>query len=449
MTAADVSLSAGGPLVTIGLPRVDRRSVDTDVSVELNRALGAFVLNGQRPGPVQHRERAAAPGRLRPRRIAFQQRRRPVRFPGVEGRAGDVRHVLLDHAREQGGGVVRGRQAHPEEHAALGSVPGGAVGEGVRQRGEHGVAAFAVCRRDPGHMRVEVAVGGGGVEPSRRASLVEHGRLGEVAARAGRVVEAARDPAQADVQRVEADGEEPDDVGEEEAGRGARDEQSRPGAEDEPGGIGLIEFVAFVVGRQRMVVEGCRRTPADRVTRPCGKAKPHLSRDERLGGRGERFDPAAQRRVPQALVNEVGPERAQASLLTRVRPLEHEVFEIAARRDERDRNVVDVDLVHSDEVQEEIGCRVHVSFRDVPSRRLERGLSAALIAGCEVPRGRCLDGLRIGVLGHGLARRAVGVRLVRRRTALRRQRHFRPRVVRRRDRLIPRLAGGLRGRPRG
>ncbi len=47
---ANTSLSPGGPLVTIGLPRTDRRVIDTDVSIELKRPTVVACVPGFKEG---------------------------------------------------------------------------------------------------------------------------------------------------------------------------------------------------------------------------------------------------------------------------------------------------------------------------------------------------------------------------------------------------------------
>jgi hypothetical protein len=50
MAGANVALSPGGPLVTIGLPRIDRRSIATDVTIKMNQPTVVACVPGFKEG---------------------------------------------------------------------------------------------------------------------------------------------------------------------------------------------------------------------------------------------------------------------------------------------------------------------------------------------------------------------------------------------------------------
>ena len=98
-----------------------------------------------------------------------------------------------------------------------------------------------------------------------------------------------------------------------------------------------------------MVVERHGAAPPDhRAGAGRGEAQPHLTGDVALALRDEGLECRAQRRIPQPVVDQLGPARLEAGLLVLQVALEGQVLEVCVRRDERQRGRALVDLAALD-----------------------------------------------------------------------------------------------------
>ena len=110
----------------------------------------------------------------------------------------------------------------------------------------------------------------------------------------------------------------------------------------------MAERVFGVVGREVVVVEAAPRAPAGGVATARLEPQPYFAGHVALRLLDERFERAHQRRVPQAVVDELGDADLDALLLARDVAFERDAFEVLMRVDERQRRRALVDLAALD-----------------------------------------------------------------------------------------------------
>ena len=106
-----------------------------------------------------------------------------------------------------------------------------------------------------------------------------------------------------------------------------------PHSRTKPSESCVAERVLGVVGREVVVVEAARRAPADRVAATRLEPQPHLAGHVLLRRRHERVERAHQRRVPQAVVDQLGDADLEPLLLARDVAFERDALEILVRED--------------------------------------------------------------------------------------------------------------------
>ena len=99
----------------------------------------------------------------------------------------------------------------------------------------------------------------------------------------------------------------------------------------------MVEGVGGVVGGQPVVVEAERAAPADDEAAAGLEPQPDLAGDVALGGVDEGVEGLLQRRVPHAVVDEVGEAALEPLLLVEQVALEGERLEVLVGLDEGQR----------------------------------------------------------------------------------------------------------------